>query len=393
MSNKLLTESQWAATKERITEGLKGSRKRVMDITMDNYRRERALFESATAGATTAGNIASVNKVILPIMRRVMPTVIANEIIGVQPMTGPYCQIHTLRVQYATNAPGVAAGEEALSPFKIAKSYTGELNSDNTKPQAAPTSQLEGTMGRQVNINILREIVEAKSRRLSARWTVESMQDAQSQHGVDIEAELVNAIAQEITVEIDQELLSRLRALPGAPAVTYDQTKVTGVATFIADEHASLAILINRQANEIARRTKRGAANWAVVSPEALSIIQSATTSSFARSTEGTFEAPTNVKFAGTLNGTMRIYVDTYASDLEDILIGYKGANETDAGAFYCPYVPLMATGTVMDPNTSELVTSFLTRYGYLEFVDSSSSFANSADYFSKIAVRNVTFM
>ncbi|AFA44367.1 hypothetical protein DIDNDMLP_00543 [Klebsiella phage KP13-7] len=393
MSNKLLTESQWAATKERITEGLKGSRKRVMDITMDNYRRERALFESATAGATTAGNIASVNKVILPIMRRVMPTVIANEIIGVQPMTGPYCQIHTLRVQYATNAPGVAAGEEALSPFKIAKSYTGELNSDNTSPQAAPTSQLEGTMGRQVNINILREIVEAKSRRLSARWTVESMQDAQSQHGVDIEAELVNAIAQEITVEIDQELLSRLRALPGAPAVTYDQTKVTGVATFIADEHASLAILINRQANEIARRTKRGAANWAVVSPEALSIIQSATTSSFARSTEGTFEAPTNVKFAGTLNGTMRIYVDTYASDLEDILIGYKGANETDAGAFYCPYVPLMATGTVMDPNTSELVTSFLTRYGYLEFVDSSSSFANSADYFSKIAVRNVTFM
>ncbi|YP_010843009.1 major capsid protein [Klebsiella phage K64-1] len=308
-------------------------------------------------------------------------------------MTGPYCQIHTLRVQYATNAPGVAAGEEALSPYKIAKSYTGELNSDNTSPQAAPTSQLEGTMGRQVNINILREIVEAKSRRLSARWTVESMQDAQSQHGVDIEAELVNAIAQEITVEIDQELLSRLRALPGAPAVTYDQTKVTGVATFIADEHASLAILINRQANEIARRTKRGAANWAVVSPEALSIIQSATTSSFARSTEGTFEAPTNVKFAGTLNGTMRIYVDTYASDLEDILIGYKGANETDAGAFYCPYVPLMATGTVMDPNTSELVTSFLTRYGYLEFVDSSSSFANSADYFSKIAVRNVTFM
>ncbi|WPJ50591.1 hypothetical protein RCIP0023_00549 [Klebsiella phage RCIP0023] len=393
MSNKLLTESQWAVTKERITEGLKGSRKRVMDITMDNYRRERALFESATAGATTAGNIASVNKVILPIMRRVMPTVIANEIIGVQPMTGPYCQIHTLRVQYATNAPGVAAGEEALSPYKIAKSYTGELNSDNTSPQAAPTSQLEGTMGRQVNINILREIVEAKSRRLSARWTVESMQDAQSQHGVDIEAELVNAIAQEITVEIDQELLSRLRALPGAPAVTYDQTKVTGVATFIADEHASLAILINRQANEIARRTKRGAANWAVVSPEALSIIQSATTSSFARSTEGTFEAPTNVKFAGTLNGTMRIYVDTYASDLEDILIGYKGANETDAGAFYCPYVPLMATGTVMDPNTSELVTSFLTRYGYLEFVDSSSSFANSADYFSKIAVRNVTFM
>lgn len=390
--SQLLTESKWAAVKDRLVEGLNGNRKTVMETVLDNQRKVM-LRESATGGATGAGNIATLNKVILPIIRRVMPTVIANEIIGVQPMTGPVGQIHTLRVQYADNAPGVVAGEEALSPYKIAKSYTGDVNSDNDAPRAAPTSQLEGVMGRRLNVRILRETVEAKSRRLSARWTIEATQDAQAQQGIDIEAELMAAIAQEITTEIDQELLFRLRALPGAAAVVYDQSKVTGVATFVGDEHAALATLINRQANEVARRTKRGAANWAVVSPTALTILQSATTSSFARTTEGTFEAPTNVKFVGVLNSTMRIYVDTYADDSTDVLIGYKGPAETDAGAFYCPYIPLMSTGTVMDPNTGELVSAFLTRYGYVELTDSTSSLGNAADYFSKIALRNITFM
>lgn len=390
--SQFLTESKWAAIKGTLTEGLKGNRKSVMETVLDNQRKVM-LTESATAGATSAGNIATLNKVILPIIRRVMPTVIANEIIGVQPMTGPVGQIHTLRVQYADNAPGVVAGEEALSPYKIAKSYTGETGSSNDNPQAAPTSQLEGVMGRRVNVRILRETVEAKSRRLSARWTVESAQDAQAQHGIDIEAELMAAIATEITTEIDQELLFKLRALPGAAAVTYDQSKVTGVATFVGDEHAALAVLINNQANKIAQRTKRGAANWAVVSNTALTILQSAGTSSFARTTEGTFEAPTNVKFVGTLNGSMKIYVDTYADDTTDVLIGYKGTQETDAGVFYCPYIPLMSSGTVMDPNTGELVTSFLTRYGFVALTDSTSSLGNAADYYSKIAIKNVTFM
>jgi len=390
--SQFLTESKWAAIKGTLTEGLKGNRKTVMETVLDNQRKVM-LTESATSGSTSAGNVATLNKVILPIIRRVMPTVIANEIIGVQPMTGPVGQIHTLRVQYADNAPGVVAGEEALSPYKIAKSYTGETGSSNDNPQAAPTSQLEGVMGRRVNVRILRETVEAKSRRLSARWTVEAAQDAQSQHGIDIEAELMAAIATEITTEIDQELLFKLRSLPGAAAVTYDQSKVTGVATFVGDEHAALAVLINNQANKIAQRTKRGAANWAVVSNTALTILQSAGTSSFARTTEGTFEAPTNVKFVGTLNGSMKIYVDTYADDTTEVLIGYKGTQETDAGVFYCPYIPLMSSGTVMDPNTGELVTSFLTRYGFVALTDSTSSLGNAADYYSKIAIKNVTFM
>ena len=388
--SQLLTESKWATVKDKLTEGLAGNKKQVMETILDNQRTH--LMESATNGSTSAGNIATLNKVILPVIRRVMPTVIANEIMGVQPMTGAVGQIHTLRVQYADNAPGVTAGDEALSPFKIAKAYSGDTAGTNEDPKAAPTSQLEGVMGRRMNIRVLRETVEAKSRRLSARWTIESAQDAQSQHGIDVEAEVMAALAQEITAEIDQEMLHKLRALPGAAAVEYDQGRVTGVATFVGDEHAALATLINRQANLIAQRTRRGAGNWAVVSPAVLTVLQSATTSAFARTTEGTFEAPTNVKFAGTLNGTMKIYVDTYADDQEDVLIGYKGSSEVDAAAFYCPYIPLMCSGVVMDPNTGELVTSFLSRYGYVELKDSTSSLGNAADYLSKISVKNLAF-
>lgn len=390
--SQLLTESKWAMVKSKLTDGLNGTKKQVMETVLNNHR-QLMLNESATAGGTMAGNVATLNKVILPVIRRVMPTVIANEIMGVQPMTGPVGQIHTLRVQYGDNqTPDVVAGEEALSPFKIAKSYSGDLTSSNSNPRAANTAQLEGVMGRRMNIRILRETVEAKSRRLSARWTIEAAQDAQAQHGIDVEAEIMAALAQEITAEIDQEMLFKLRSLAGAPSLTFDQSKVSGVATFVGDEHAALATLINRQSNIIATRTRRGGANWSVVSPAALTILQSATTSAFARTTEGTFEAPTNVKFAGTLNGTLKVYVDTYASDDSHVLLGYKGQTEVDAAAFYCPYIPLQSTGVVMDPNTGELVTGFLSRYGYVELTDSTSSLGNAADYVATVGLSNLSY-
>lgn len=390
--SQLLTESKWNLVKGKLTDGLQGTKKQVMETVLNNHR-ALMLNESATAGGTMAGNIATLNKVILPVIRRVMPTVIANEIMGVQPMTGPVGQIHTLRVQYGDNqTPDVIAGEEALSPFKIAKSYSGDLQGNNTNPRAASTAQLEGVMGRRMNIRILRETVEAKSRRLSARWTIESAQDAQAQHGIDVEAEIMAALAQEITAEIDQEMLFKLRSLAGAPSLTFDQKLVSGVATFVGDEHAALATLINRQSNIIATRTRRGGANWSVVSPAALTILQSATTSAFARTTEGTFEAPTNVKFAGTLNGTLKVYVDTYAGDDAHVLLGYKGQTEVDAAAFYCPYIPLQSTGVVMDPNTGELVTGFLSRYGYVELTDSTSSLGNAADYVATVGLANLSY-
>ena len=391
--SELLTK-RWQETKEALLEGLQGTKKSVMGVTLENTR--KYLAETASAGTTSAGNVATLNRVILPVIRRVMPTVIANELVGVQPLTGPVGQIHTLRVRYADSvgtgpdgAVGTVAGEEALSPFKIAEQYSGAASG-----KAASTATMEGVAGRRMSIQILKQTVEAKTRKLSARWTFEAAQDAQAQQGIDIEAEIMAALAQEITAEIDQEILQSLSTLAGTALVTFDQATVSGTATFVGDEHAALAVLINRVANIIAQRTRRGAANWAVVSPFVLTILQSATTSAFARTTEGTFEAPTNTKLVGTLNSAMKVYVNTYASDTSDILIGYKGTSESDAAAFYCPYIPLMSSGVVLDPSTFEPVVSFMTRYGYVELTNTASSLGNAQDYLGKVGLNtaNVKF-
>ena len=396
MSQELL-ESRWDETKEALLEGLNGSRRSTMGVILENTKKH--LTESS-AGTTMSGNIATLNRVILPVIRRVMPTVIANELVGVQPMTGPVGQIHTLRVRYAqaltdssAAATSVTAGEEALSPFKIAQAYSTVANATATASSytGANTPVLEGDGGKSISVQILKQAVEAKTRKLQARWTFEAAQDAQSMHGIDVEAEIMAALAQEITAEIDQEILLSLRTL-AATEFTYNQATVSGTATFVGDEHAALAVLINRTANLIAQRTRRGAGNYAVVSPAALTVLQSATTSAFARTTEGTFEAPTNTKFVGTLNGTMRVFCDSYASDTTAVLVGYKGSSETDAPAFYCPYVPLMSSGVVLDPSSFEPVVSFMTRYGYIELTNTASSFGNAGDYVGEIAVSNLSF-
>ena len=388
----VLLESRWDDTKDALLEGLEGNRRNSMSVVLENTR--KYLKEAATTGASAAGNIATLNRVILPVIRRVMPTVIANEIVGVQPMQGPVGQILTLRVRYAetTNDTSASntdttAGDEALSPFKIANAYSGSL----TTGKADSTAAKEGTGGRALSIQILKQSVEAKTRKLQARWTFEAAQDAQSMHGIDVEAEIMAALAQEITAEIDQEVLGSLRSL-AATEETFNQAAVSGTATYVGDEHAALAVLINRTANKIAQRTRRGAGNFAVVSPEALTVLQSASTSAFARTTEGTFEAPTNTKFVGTLNGAMRVYVDSYAADSTAVLVGYKGSSETDAAAFYCPYVPLMSSGTVLDPDTFEPVVSFMTRYGYVELSNTASSLGNAGDYVGEVAMSNISF-
>ena len=208
-----LLEGRWNETKDALLEGLQGSKRTTMAVILENTKKH--LMETATSGATAVGNVATLNRVILPVIRRVMPTVIANEIVGVQPMTGPVAQIHTLRVRYADQTTGPSSdqntvgGDEALSPFKIATQYS----SSGSTGKATSTSTLEGTPGNRINVQILKQVVEAKTRKLSARWTFEAAQDAQSMHGLDVEAEIMAALSQEITVEIDQEILGSLRSL------------------------------------------------------------------------------------------------------------------------------------------------------------------------------------
>ena len=170
MSQELL-ESRWGETKEALLEGLNGSKRNSMGVILENTR--KYLKENATAGSTGAGNIATLNRVILPVIRRVMPTVIANELVGVQPMTGPVGQIHTLRVRYAQSltdtsaaATSVSAGQEALSPFTIATAYSTvpQGTSTATNYTGGATAVMEGTGGKQISVQILKQAVEARTR-------------------------------------------------------------------------------------------------------------------------------------------------------------------------------------------------------------------------------------
>lgn len=400
MSKNILSEKYWGDAKAVVLDGLNEKKRAMLDRLLENYRSalvEREgpgiLTENAAITSTTSGNIAQINKLMLPLIRRVMPTVIANELVGMQPMTGPVGQISTIRTRYAETAgqPNpVIAGTEALGPYDIARAYSGNNNTD--VPGAAATAAMEGFGGRKVKIEIVKTMVEAKTRRLSADYTFEAQQDASSQYGIDLEAEIMSAIATEITTEIDQEILLNLRRLPGTPDFVYDQNAITGVPTFVGDEHAAFASLVNRASNLIGQRTRRNSANWMVVSPVVLTILQNARTSAFARTTEGNFEAPTNVKFAGTLNNVIKVYVDTYASDSEVALLGLKN-NETDAALIYAPYVPLMSTGVLLSPITYQPTVSFFTRYAIAELTNSASSFGNAADYVSSIAIANARFI
>lgn len=394
MKNVLLeNNSAWAKMSAGLVSDIKNPAKaRITRICLENARKHY-LKETALSG-TTASNIAIVNKVMMPLIKRVMPTVMAHDLVGVQPLTGPSGLISTMKVKYNSTSPrdgsGIINGQEALSPFLVGAWYSG--NENIAAPDAAETANLEGVAGNKMSMTIEKEVVEAKTRRLSADFSIEAFQDAQSQYGVNIEQELTNALGNEITVEIDQDILGKLSAIAGLPVDVFDQNKLSGVATSVVDEHAALAVMINRYSNAIAKKIKKSAANWAVVSNTILSVLQSAGASQFARTTEGTFEAPTNNKFVGTLNGQMKVYVNTYAADDADLLIGYKGSTEVDACAYFCPYIPVQSTGVIINPETFMNTMGLMTRYGWKALTNPAVSFGNAADYLAKIAVRNIKF-
>ena len=395
MGNLLLENGvAWNKMRKGLVSDIKSaSRRAITETVLENSRRE-ILREHATQGATMASNVAIINKVMMPLIKRVMPTVMAHELVGVQPLTGPSGLITTMRIRYATTSPvngkGIIAGQEAQSPLLVGAWYSG--NEDMENPGAADTAVLEGTGGNDISIEFVKQDVKAGSRKLKARFTLESMQDAESQYGANVEQELTAALAQQIVLDIDQEILARLRSIAGLSVAEYDQNKISGVATSVVDEHAALAVMINRYSNEIARKIRKASANWSVVSHTVLSVLQSATASQFVRTTEGTFEAPTNNKYVGTLNNTLKVYVNTYATD-DDILIGYKGSDEIDAAAYYCPYIPVMSSGTILDPNTFEHVMALSTRYGFFALTNPANSLGNAGDYLARIKVSNLRFI
>lgn len=460
--------TSWHETKGILLEGLSSSQAEIVDKVLENQRTV-LLNETAAGGSTAAGDIAGFRKIVIPMIRRIIPGTIATELVGVQPMSGPVGQVYSLRYKYAegldangnaTNNPfggdpDFAAGQEAFGNAKpIRQFYSGATDASQaagassnypsangiTGVAGGTTSQvdqygntilqskggwgantglsafdgcnvgggggtIEGSGGRRMTLEVVTQVIEARTRKLQSSWTIEAMQDMKNGHNMSIETEMTRALSAEIVQEIDAEIIADLLGLAGTVADYDASTAGTGsyTPTFIGDRFANLQSVLNYVGNEIARKTRRGAANFMVVSPMVVSILQSAAKSVFAPAIKGDFKGPNNTQLAGVLNGRIKVYSYLWnqanqwnglAPNVSDpILLGFKGGNgETDTGYFYCPYVPIMSSGVVINPQTFQPVVSLMTRYGKTSFVSTATSLGNSADYYAKTTVTNTQF-
>lgn len=471
----------WSEVKETLLDDLTPQKRQIVGQLLENQK-QHILSEAAAAGAVAAHDVAGFRKILIPMIRRIIPGTIATEIVGVQPMQGPVGLVYTMRYKYgegvnvpAAGTPGnpwtangsdgtIAANAEMFGNNPVLRQFysgaagaaVGDGGADQVPgasgigafdeptniqgnasrgawPSSLPSydttyfnnggagypnglgqnvsgrlyggsgSFIEGSGGRKVKLEVVSQAVEAGTRKLQAGWTVEAMQDLKSQHGLDLESELSQVVSAEIVQEIDSEILSDLLALAGTVG-TYDYATI-GLGpqyqpAYLGDRFANLGIVINAVCNEIARKTRRGPGNFIVVSPMVVSILQSAAKSVFAPAVAGSFKGPNNTMLVGTLNGTIKVYsylwnqVSGLGAAVNDvILVGYKGGNgETDTGYFYCPYIPLMSSGVVINPVTFQPVVSMMTRYGKTAFTSTETSLGNSADYYGKINVSNFNF-
>ena len=418
----------WQETKDALLEGLQGSKKTVMGTLLENQK--SYLLETAGATSTNAAAISNFQKITIPMIRRILPGTISSDLVGVQPMSGPVGLVYSLRFAFSeasdnpAPAADIAAGDEVFANNSKMKrfystanvgttGYPPALTAATSLGQPATTADFEGFGGKSMRLSVLKQTISAGSRKLQARWTMEAAQDLNSQHGLDLESELTAALSAQIAHEIDNEILTDLMALASSVA-TYDfAAPPAGFApNYLGDRYAHLGILVNKMANEIGAKTRRGPGNWLVGGHLITSMLQSAAKSVFAPAVAGSFSDPTGNKLVGTLNGQMKVYsynwgledawqLGTGAGETnnaagtvgEDILLGYKGgSSELDSGYFYCPYIPLMSTGIVMDANTFMPAVSLMTRYGKATFINTATSLGNSADYYARIHVQNVAF-
>lgn len=420
----------WQETKDILLDGLTERKKAILAPLLENQK--QYVMETADALNTSAGAIANFQKIMIPMLRRIIPGTISTELVGTQPMPGPVGLAYSLRFLFGEAVTGtdtrvgaglyddsttIAAGDEvyAVQNSKLKRYYSSAdvgtagyppaLTAATSNGFASTTANSEAFGGRSLRLEVLKQTVTAGSRKLQAKWTVESQHDLNVQHGLDLEAEITAALSAQIVNDIDQEIIRDLEALAGT-VETYDFA-TTGAAAgytphFVGDRFAALGVLINKVANQIARKTRRGKANWMVCSPLVVSALQSATKSVFAPAVQGSFDTPNQTKLVGTLNGDIKVYSYVFwdqeatgaATTQDPIIMGYKGGTgEMDSGYFYCPYVPLTSSNVIIDPNTYNPRVSLSTRYGKAVFTSTGTSLGNSADYYGRILVSNLAFL
>tara|TARA_B100001093_G_scaffold515312_1_gene591370 strand:- start:142 stop:1386 length:1245 start_codon:yes stop_codon:yes gene_type:complete len=384
-------------------------RKAVTSVLLENQ--EKALREQSAhssfsineAADTVAGNAQNFDPVLIALVRRAMPSLIAYDVAGVQPMSGPTGLIFSMVAKHVGNKLDSIAGTEAL--FNEADAaFSGDSPGTGMSTAEAEaktgTGTTADTLMSSMGFEIQKATVTAKSRALKAGYTMELAQDLKAIHGLDAEAELANILSTEILAEINREVITRMasEATAGEGFIGTDTTDNLG-ARWGQEKFQSLVYRIEQEANAIGVATRRGKGNFAIVSPDVGSALAA---SGYLNYGDAVKENGLNVDaqvntFAGVLNGSTKIYVDPYfdgsGSDPE-VVVGYRGANPYDAGLFYCPYVPLTMVKAVGEEDFQPRI-AFKTRYGMVSnpYALAYSSGVNTAGtatnnpYFRSIAV------
>ena len=381
-------------------------RKAVTAAILENQEREmneqsQQLHEAVPTNATA--NVANWNPVLIALVRRAMPNLMAYDICGVQPMSGPTGLIFAMKSQYKTTRAGATSGDEALAINEPVSGFSGDSASTQSNDtsglgtlaavdSAGAAADFGGGMSTEdaeglgsaagdpnsafaeMGFTIEKATVTAKSRALKAEYSLELAQDLKAIHGLDAETELANILSTEIMAEINREVVRTINAQAKTGATT-SNTTTNGIFDLNTDADGrrsierikGLIIQIEREANTIAKETRRGKGNFIMCSSDVAAALAASGMLDYTPAIQGNANLSvddTGSTFAGTISGGMKVYIDPYAN-IDYVNVGYKGPNPYDAGPFYCPYVPLTMVRAVGE-NSFQPKIGFKTRYGMI---------------------------
>ena len=408
-------------------------KKAVTAVILENQenalREDRnVLSEAAPLNSTGSDAISNWDPILISLVRRAMPNLVAYDICGVQPMTGPTGLIFAMKARYndyptetrlnnsealfnearsdysggADPTAGPAGSDPIGDPFDTSSpSYASTTGAGMSTASAEALGDAAGNHFAQMSFTIEKATVTAKSRALKAEYTLELAQDLKAIHGLDAESELANILSSEILAEINREVVRNvnLQAKTGAAATASAGTfnlDVDANGRWSVEKFKGLLFQIERESNVIAKETRRGKGNFILCSSDVASALSMAGVLDYTPALNTNINVDdTGNTFAGVLNGRVKVYIDPYAS-VDYMTVGYRGSNPYDAGMFYCPYVPLQMVRAVGE-NTFQPKIGFKTRYGMIPnpFVTSSplssvSGGRGNNQYYRKVAISNI---
>jgi len=361
-----------------------------------NFLMEATAFGNDSLG-TQAGYAGSgmFHKIAVPMVRRTFPELVAHDLVGVQPMTGPVGLAFAIRFRAGQDYDSTANVE--LGYNTIDSTYSGSVitSAGETLGSDAGTNNRGLGIGtnaeiKEVNMTVEKAQIEAKTRKLRSRWSLEVAQDLKAMHGLNLEEEMMDILAYEITAEIDRELIQKIDSVCVAGGALFDRTwnyqaaSGTGVpgGRWELERYRELYHYILRRSQDIAINTRRGSGNWIVGNPYAVAIFEAMAGFTIAPVAGNVNTSQVGIARIGSIDGRLSVYRDTFQSS-NQFLIGYKGPSEYDTGVIYLPYVQLLASRAVFEDSFHPTV-GLMSRYGIHDHL------YGSKNYYQKVSLTNL---